>query len=96
MARHMRDTRGIIREDNFASFSQARPYPTPNRVHLYCGRLGSYYAAPHLASRRRSCAWVINYFHGFRCAGSPTQRGCAARWRTRRDFQSLTQPEQIQ
>jgi len=61
---------------------QARPYPTPNRVHLRCGRSVPYYAASHPASRRRSCASAINSFHGFSCAGSPTRRGCATQRRT--------------
>ena len=82
MARHVRDAPGTVREADFANRSQARPYPTPNRVYLRCGRSGSYHAALHPASRRRSCASVISFFHGFNCAGSPTRRGCAARRRT--------------
>ena len=82
MARPARDCPGLLRGYDFASSSQAHPCPTPNRVHLHCGRSGSYNAALHPASRRRSCASVISFFHGFSCAGSPTRRGCAARRRT--------------
>ena len=45
-------------------------------------RFRDYNAALHPASRRRSCASVINFIHGSGCAGSPTRWGCAARRRT--------------
>jgi hypothetical protein len=86
MARPARDPPGFSQGYDFASPSQARPCPSPNRVHFRCGRSGSYNAALHPASRRRSCASVINFFHGFGCAGSPTRRGCAARRRTKGDI----------
>jgi len=94
MARHTRGTTGSLRGMDFATLAQTRPHPTPNRFHLRYCRLGSYHAALHPASRRRSCASVINFFHGFCCAGSPTRRGCAARRRTRGGFPASVLPSQ--
>jgi hypothetical protein len=82
MSRHAHYHASSRRRFDFATRSQGRPRPSPDRVHLRYGRPGPHHAAPHPASRRSSCAWVIYFFHGSSCAGSPTRQGCAARRRT--------------